>query len=207
MQERALATRRKILIAAAEVFASQGYAGASMSDLLAGTGMTKGALYFHFASKEELAQAIFAEDQHYSAPHTEISPEPLQELIDMSHDFATSLQQDPIARASVRLAVEMAFNGTAAPSGFSTWAASVATLLMQAGERGHLAQEMDAVEVAEVITASFTGLQLLSEAASQRRDLHQRLTRWWQLFMVGLAASDVVTRLAPEGTRGSRMRK
>lgn len=201
MQERAVATRQKILRAAAEVFASRGYAGASMSDLLAGTGVTKGGLYFHFPSKEDLARAIFAEDQRFSATNAPKSDRPLQSLIDMSHSFAASLQEDPLARASVRLAIEMAFNGDAVPPGFDTWATSVTQLLVQAGECGELASGINPAQVAEVITASFTGLQLVSEAASHRRDLQDRVTQWWQLLLVGLATPDVLPLLDPRGTQ------
>lgn len=55
-QERAIRTRRALLVAAAEVFDEVGYEAATISDVLKKSGMTKGALYFHFTSKEELAQ-------------------------------------------------------------------------------------------------------------------------------------------------------
>src|SRR3954470_9625977 len=52
------ATRRLIMEAAAGLFGQRGYASASVSDILAGTGMTKGALYWHFPSKEDIALEI-----------------------------------------------------------------------------------------------------------------------------------------------------
>ncbi len=53
-------TRQTIIAKAAPLFNQQGYAGASMADIMAATGLQKGGLYNHFASKEELAAAAFA---------------------------------------------------------------------------------------------------------------------------------------------------
>src|SRR5918911_2908417 len=60
-QPRARATRQAILTAAAEHFARNGYHATSLERVLADSGGTKGALYFHFASKEALARAVIAE--------------------------------------------------------------------------------------------------------------------------------------------------
>jgi TetR/AcrR family transcriptional repressor of nem operon len=53
------ATRRRIVEQSAAVFNRRGYAGTSMSELMAATGLEKGGLYRHFASKEDLAAAAF----------------------------------------------------------------------------------------------------------------------------------------------------
>jgi len=52
-------TRERIVAAAAGVFNERGFAGASMADLMAATGLQKGGLYRHFESKEALALAAF----------------------------------------------------------------------------------------------------------------------------------------------------
>lgn len=52
-------TRQRILELAAPVFNTKGYAGASLTDILQATGLQKGGLYNHFASKQELAVATF----------------------------------------------------------------------------------------------------------------------------------------------------
>src|SRR6185312_13200190 len=60
-QVRSEVTRRKILDAAIDVFGEVGYAAAGWGTIIERTGMTKGALYHHFDSKEALASAIIAE--------------------------------------------------------------------------------------------------------------------------------------------------
>lgn len=51
-------TRRRILDAATELFTERGYGGTSIRHITERLGMTKGALYYHFASKEELLHAM-----------------------------------------------------------------------------------------------------------------------------------------------------
>jgi TetR/AcrR family transcriptional regulator, transcriptional repressor for nem operon len=52
-------TRQKIIEQAAPLFNQLGYTGCSMQDIMAATGLEKGGLYRHFASKEELAGEVF----------------------------------------------------------------------------------------------------------------------------------------------------
>jgi len=59
--ERKELTRRQILEAAQRVFSEKGYHGASMDDVARASGTSKGALYFHFSSKEELFHALVEE--------------------------------------------------------------------------------------------------------------------------------------------------
>jgi AcrR family transcriptional regulator len=52
-------TRQAIVERAAPVFNTRGYRGAALSDLTRATGLEKGGIYNHFASKEALALAAF----------------------------------------------------------------------------------------------------------------------------------------------------
>lgn len=52
-------TKMQILEATAPLFNQKGFDGATLADLCAATGLTKGALYGNFQNKEELAVAAF----------------------------------------------------------------------------------------------------------------------------------------------------
>ena len=51
-------TRQRILDVAVDLFIEQGYAGTSVRDISERLGMTKGSLYYHFASKEDVLNAL-----------------------------------------------------------------------------------------------------------------------------------------------------
>jgi AcrR family transcriptional regulator len=55
------AVRRRLLDSALQVFAERGYAGASLDEVAAAAGLTKGAIYSNFASKDELFFAMMSD--------------------------------------------------------------------------------------------------------------------------------------------------
>jgi AcrR family transcriptional regulator len=59
--ERKAATRARLLDAAARVYARHGFAGATLDEVAAEAGFTKGAVYGHFGSKENLLLALLQE--------------------------------------------------------------------------------------------------------------------------------------------------
>jgi AcrR family transcriptional regulator len=61
--ERTEATTTALIAAARELFAEDGYAATSLDAVVAKAGVTKGALYHHFAGKRELFAAVFAAEQ------------------------------------------------------------------------------------------------------------------------------------------------
>jgi len=60
-QKDAEKTRAKILASALALFAKKGYAHTTFTDIAARLGMTKGAVYWHFVSKEALLMALVDE--------------------------------------------------------------------------------------------------------------------------------------------------
>lgn len=57
-EEKSMLSREKILNAAGEVFAQKGFDAATMQDITEKSGLSKGAIYHHFKSKEEIMQAL-----------------------------------------------------------------------------------------------------------------------------------------------------
>ena len=62
-------TRSRIRAAARRVFAEKGYAGASLDEVAANAGLTKGAIYWYFASKSEVLLTLMEESRKRQA-HT-----------------------------------------------------------------------------------------------------------------------------------------
>ena len=57
-EAQARATHKKILMAATELFARQGYHKTTITDIAQGVNLTSGAVFHHFPSKEALLQAV-----------------------------------------------------------------------------------------------------------------------------------------------------
>ncbi|ORB68692.1 TetR family transcriptional regulator [Mycolicibacterium tusciae] len=67
--ERTEATTAALVEAARELFARDGYDAISLDAVAAGAGVTKGAVYHHFAGKRQLFEAVFSREiEHVTAP-------------------------------------------------------------------------------------------------------------------------------------------
>ena len=63
IKEEAEQTRARILASALDLFSSNGYSRTTLTDVASRLGMTKGAVYWHFTSKEALLMALVDEMQ------------------------------------------------------------------------------------------------------------------------------------------------
>lgn len=61
MQERSIETREKIVDASLDLFSSKGFDAASVAEICAAAGVSKGAFYHHFPSKQAVFIAILDE--------------------------------------------------------------------------------------------------------------------------------------------------
>lgn len=92
-------TKERILETALELFAQSGYLGTSMSDIAKQLGITKGALYKHYKSKQEILDCIvermnqmdYERAEEYEMPETEpdgFAEAYLQTPIAQIHDYS-----------------------------------------------------------------------------------------------------------------------
>lgn len=194
-QARAVETRQALLVAAARVFERRGFAAARIEEILTEAGVTKGALYFHFDSKEALAGAIM--DGHADLHRAKPAPSgsAMQGLIDVGAWLANALLHDPLARARTRLTLERHTFGAPDPTPYLSWAATSRRILELAEAQGELLPGVDPAEAAEVVTSSFLGVHLASEARTGRADLYQRMNATWRIILPGLVPAEVRDRL------------
>lgn len=200
LQERALDTRDKVLLSAARVFDLRGYAGAGMAEIVLGTGMTRGAVYFHFSSKADLARALI-EAQHASWPRIQqsVENEALQGL-DAVHflleRLGYQLREDVRARAAIKLAREAGRIEDGTPSPFDDWCDYVGYRLRQAQLLGHMRPELDPVTYAGIIVGMFLGVHEFTEIADRELTSgstvldpsRYSLDSMWELVLRGLSA-------------------
>ena len=192
-QTRAVKTRAAIVLAAGELFAERGYHGASTTDILERCGLTRGALYFHFPSKEAIADAVVDHQRNVLTPPDRESP--LQSVIAMSFAYADSLLTDPVMRGAVRLAVEQGTYRRPDAMPYESPEQAVLELLWKAEARGELLTTTAPPAIARLLVAAFAGVQLVSEAQTRRADLIERLTDLWRHLLPGIAVPGLLPHL------------
>ncbi|HET6860431.1 MAG TPA: ScbR family autoregulator-binding transcription factor [Streptomyces sp.] len=201
-QGRAIRTRQLIVEAAAEVFDERGYEAATIMEVFERAGVTKGALYHHFQSKEELAREVLAK-----AVTTEgVRPQDLklQEVVDILLLMAYRLPREPVLSAALRLAVDLPSRrllGTRWPD----WSALLAGLLAEAQERGEVHQHLNEAEAARILVCAWTGVRVVSEGLPGDYDLPHEVSLLLQMLLPSLAPSAVLARLEVSAERAARL--
>ncbi|GAA2958980.1 MULTISPECIES: ScbR family autoregulator-binding transcription factor [Streptomycetaceae] len=201
-QQRAIRTRRIFLEAAAEVFDEHGYDAATIAAILERAGLTRGALYFHFTSKEELARGVLEE----AVTSDGVTPQTfkLQEWVDIALLLAYRLPREPMLSASIRLSVDpraRSLFGTRWPD----WITLGAELLTEAKERGELLPHVDPVATSRLLVGAWTGVQLVTESMADAPDLVAEISALFELILPNNAVPGVLARLDTSPHRARRI--
>ncbi|UED88026.1 ScbR family autoregulator-binding transcription factor [Streptomyces profundus] len=198
-QKRALATRQHILDSAAAVFDSEGFAGASLGRIVRHAGTTRGALHFHFPTKEALANAVVDEhNRRITAVVEGISRSDvsaLEQMMAISELTARQIDDDPVVRAGTRLLMEMTYS-EAPPLAYRVWIEACERLVRKAVSDGDLAPTVSPEAVAHLVISSLAGTQMVTSVLSGRGDLHQRVEEMWEIILHGLVPTDRRGRVA-----------
>lgn len=185
LQRRAIATRDDIVSAAAEHFNTVGYAATNISEILAGTGTSKGALYHHFPSKNALAQYLV---QSWSTALvdtiscvTATDGPPVQQVASIQRKLATVVANDHIARAGMLLSLEQAVDEHAKV--YTAWASALTVIVDQAIRARQLDDTAEKTRLGESLCAGFVGAvhvaTRLGEAETISRRVDDLLTLWF----------------------------
>lgn len=203
-QERAEITRQAILDGAASAFDRSGFDGTSLSDVVRHAGVTKGALYFHFQSKEALARTLIEEQFQVSEDVPAIENPGLQTVIDLSHQMAFGLRTNVRIRAGIRLVVEFGSFTRPDPAPYNTWIDTCHSCLTPAQERGDLLPSLNPYDVSTFLVGAFTGVQITSHVRTGREDLHARVVDLWNLLLPGIVPADRIPLFDPAGSPACR---
>lgn len=189
-------TKRRILELAAEAFAEGGYAGTSLNDLIRGSGLTKGAFYFHFDSKEALALEVFRhkQEQWMGRVMTRVMAHEraLDRFLAIPEALVDLIEEDTSSRSMHRLSRELCQDPELAPKvtpQLENWVELSADLVRRAQEEGDVRRDLDPVEVAEVAVAGFLGVEEMAEALGGGEDLRRRVDAYVRIFLSALEPS------------------
>ncbi|MER5888913.1 ScbR family autoregulator-binding transcription factor [Streptomyces sp. NPDC001941] len=204
-QDRAARTRQKLIEAAAIVFERRGYEATTLSDIATAAGTTKGAIYFHFSNKDELAQIILDEQQQTEERALRPQPVKLQEIIDSGMVLAERLRTDQLVRASVRLSMDQQASGLDRGGVFRTWRDANLAILEEARQRDELRYHIDLLATAELFVGAFAGLQQMSQLLTDYDDLPDRISVLLQNLMPSIAVPPVLGVLDMCPRRGAHL--
>lgn len=176
--------------ATADAFATGGYLGVNLNDVVVSLGLTKGALYHSFPTKESLAVEIV--ERHFKqwnplvvAVEAEM-PNRLDALIELTYRVADTYEQDPIARAGHRLSLERNLIAADLPAPYTYWLATINQMLRESQRAGEIRASIRPSAVANVIMAFFYGALRISIDVADCHDLRPRLDAFWKLLLPGL---------------------
>jgi AcrR family transcriptional regulator len=167
-------TRERLLQAASREIYRSGFQSASLDTILAIAGVTKGALYYHFKSKEELGYTVVEE---VIAPDVRGKwVRPLQSGKDPIDALIGAVQRIPVRPVDVwggcqlnNLAQEMSpldagFRKRLAKI-FDTWREAVASALREGQTHGSVRRHVEPAEAAGLLIAMVEGYASLAKNA------------------------------------------
>jgi TetR/AcrR family transcriptional regulator, transcriptional repressor for nem operon len=166
-------TRQMILRRAAEVFNRKGYFGATMTDIMAATGLEKGGIYNYFDSKDDLALEAFDYAVELVRLELQAALKDKRDAIDRLRAIVgvframpdgmpisggcpvlnTAIEADdthPVLRDHARRAMD-------------EWSEFILRTVTKGIERGQIRPEIDAHELATFLIATLEGAIMLSK--------------------------------------------
>jgi AcrR family transcriptional regulator len=104
--EQSEATRAALIATARELFAERGYASVGTEEIVRATGVTRGALYHHFAGKRELFEAVYEDVEsrlveQIAASAISSAGDPLQALHAGAQAFLDACEDPAVRRIAL----------------------------------------------------------------------------------------------------------
>ncbi len=193
-QARSEATRRKIIDSAVDLINEIGYPAAGLGNIIERAELTKGALYYHFDSKEALATAIIEEGSDnllgaFRAADRSGCPA-MENIIHGSFVVTDVLSSDRVARAGSRLLRTFGGFNPAAKKALQIMVDEMAERVKTATAEGDLRPTLDAQTTGASLVAGMLGAELLSSALAVGADLRARCARTWELYLPAIITEE-----------------
>lgn len=186
-------SKAHILATALAVFAEKGFAKASMNDIVRASGLSKGGVYWHFKSKDELIAAIFdhffveqlalldvmlAGDGTAVAKLTQLATLTGQSVAAMASQFPSPLEFYALASREEGLQSTLQTH-------FRNYQTKIAALVDQGIAQGEF-RSVDSQATAKTIIALFEGVLLIWAVSPELVNLETQVETAVQLLLQGL---------------------
>lgn len=191
-QSRALATRQGIIDAAVDLFAAHGYGETSLTDITKTAKVTAGAFYYHFASKQAVADAIIEQGWPKAVEiltRTLDSRGPgLEKVITMTFEISALLDRDRVASVSNKLNQAFGELSVAGREGYRRRAETFITRVADVLQRSDLRNDITPEQVGSLVWINLHGCNLLSDALGD--SVFTRLGLSWQVMLASVAPEE-----------------
>lgn len=175
--------RRQILHAAERLFAENGFHQTGMADIVAASGLSRGAVYLYFAGKDDLIEAL-ADDRHAAEAALNLAAgaadEPVEALHALVRVYARALTAEEGGarrRVSVNGWAEALRNPRVhgrVVEGLEAPLRLIGDLVRRGQAGGRVARDLDAEAVARALVAMFQGF-VLQASWGERIDIDASL--------------------------------
>jgi TetR/AcrR family transcriptional regulator, transcriptional repressor for nem operon len=187
-------TRERIIAQAAPLFNKNGLAGCSMQDVMQATGLEKGGLYRHFASKEQLAEECLKyslqlafQARTCDAEHVPNAIDKLRYLVDRFVSAPSPLKGGcPLMNAAVDADDGNPQLRRLTQQAMQRWKARLLKILKDGLTRGEIVRGTDPVRVANAFIAMLEGSLLISRVEGSTRALRDARSNL-QILIDGIA--------------------
>jgi len=178
MSSKGLRTRQEIIEASLQLFSVKGYYNTSISDILQATGLTKGGLYGHFGSKEEIWDAAYQRSVEIwqgivFAGVREIA-HPVERIMRaVENDLRNYIGGEVFQGGCFFFNMLVELSGQSERmarrilDGYRTFSKLLASWIEEARELGLLRAEVDPAEVADFILTAINGAAVLYTASRE----------------------------------------
>ncbi|MDJ0811108.1 MAG: TetR/AcrR family transcriptional regulator [Desulfobacterales bacterium] len=194
MADKGERTRQRIVAEALPLFSVKGYFNTSISDILSATQLTKGGLYCHFQSKEDIWYAVYDEAvriwRHTVFRDLRAVSDPLERIQKTCDNVLIRYLEGEIFDGGcffVNMLVELSGQSAAMSrhilKGFVGFAKLFQNWLKEADYNGQLRMGLDFKEVANFIVITLNGAATLF-AASRDSEILGRTRRQLQTYLV-----------------------
>ena len=185
-------TRQRIFDTAVSLFLDKGYDSVTIDEICQGVGLTKGAFYSHFKSKDQIVlERMLAVDEHY---RTDILPlvENLESSIDKVLTFVRLVidHMAELGKATVRTAYLTQIGYDEKLSAIMTEKRTlykiIQALVAEAQDKGELRSDLTSAQITQVVMHNIRGIVYNWSLSPSKFDLQEAGEDLIQVLSTGL---------------------
>ncbi len=190
---RADSARGPLVRAAAQQFAHKPYALVNLDDVVAAVEISRGAMYFHFPSKQALATAVIAEahelGREAAAAVLANKLSGLETLIDLSYLVAVLDISEDLARAGLHLLESIGRAEGLEARSLREVVDALTQITRRAVNEGDIAEGRDPEDIARLLVSTYIGIRHTSDLDNPPQFLLD-VEKAWMLLLPGFANPD-----------------